>query len=34
MEYLFRKKYTMGNMALQKRVLALLNNNAGERYKQ
>lgn len=34
MEYFFRKKYTTGNMALQKRVLALLSNNAGERYKQ
>jgi len=34
MEYFFRKKYTTGNMALQKRVLALLSNNASERYKQ
>lgn len=34
MEYFFRKKYTTGNMALQRRVLFLLSNNAAERYKQ
>lgn len=34
MEYFFRKKYTSGNIALQKRVLALLSNNAAERYAQ
>lgn len=34
MEYFFRKKYTTGNMALQKRVLALLSHSAAERYKQ
>ena len=33
MEYFFRKKYTTGNIALQKRVLALLSNNAAERYR-
>lgn len=34
MEYFFRKKYTTGNIALQKRVLALLCNSAAERYNQ
>lgn len=34
MEYFFRKKYTTGNMALQRRVLVLLSNNAAERYEQ
>lgn len=34
MEYFFRKKYTSGNIALQKRVLTLLSNNAAERYEQ
>lgn len=34
MEYFFRKKYTTGNIALQKRVLALLSNSASERYQQ
>lgn len=34
MEYFFRKKYTTGNMALQRRVLALLSHSAAERYKQ
>ncbi|WP_316740866.1 Crp/Fnr family transcriptional regulator [Pedobacter antarcticus] len=34
MEYFFRKKYTTGNIALQKRVLALLSSSASERYSQ
>ncbi|MBB6273890.1 CRP-like cAMP-binding protein [Pedobacter cryoconitis] len=34
MEYFFRKKYTTGNIALHKRVLSLLSNDAAERYSQ
>lgn len=34
MEYFFRKKYTAGNAALQRRLLFLLSANATERYQQ
>lgn len=34
MEYFFRKKSNAGYVALQRRILSLLNNNATERYEQ